>query len=264
MDETGRAARMLLLPLAACMVLSACAGSSNISRIPAQVGQESQREGLFTQPVKWTHAKPGCDGECPKLTVDSVVFPGVPRLTELVDRGLAYMTGIGASTTPPYSTIAEYEQYFWKTAGPRDETQMVAKARYRNNSLTVVELDTWQYMTGMAHGIPATQFINWDNRSGRALNLQDILLPGKRSAYIQALKQAYQRWLIGNPAVQNDPQAYQRMWPFQESENFGFTDSGLVVKYNAYEIAPYASGQPELVIPYSALGGILKPAFLPA
>jgi hypothetical protein len=38
---------------------------------------------------------------------------------------------------------------------------------------------------------------------------------------------------------------------------------GVVVKYDAYAIAPYADGQPELLIPYTVLHGILRPAFLP-
>jgi hypothetical protein len=41
------------------------------------------------------------------------------------------------------------------------------------------------------------------------------------------------------------------------------TDTGIVVKYQPYEIAPYSSGQPELLIPYSELKGILRPEYLP-
>src|SRR5690606_4657644 len=101
-------------------MLAACSSgpSSNISLIPAETAQQTSKQGLFTQAVKWEHSKPGCKGECPSIKVDSLVFPGIPRLTELVDHALAMMTGVSSNGAPPYATIAEYEQYFWQTAAP--------------------------------------------------------------------------------------------------------------------------------------------------
>ena len=247
-------------------MLAACASgpSPNISLIPVETADQTSKEGLFTQEVKWERKKPGCEGECPTLKVDSIVFPGIPRLTELVDHALATMTGIGNNEPPPYVTIAEYQDYFWKTAAQRDSALLAAKTRYRNKHLTVVELNTWQYLTGGAHGMSATQFLNWDNTTGKVLGLANVLEPGKHPAYVAALKNVHNQWLANNPDVQQDPATYHRIWPFQESDNFAFTDQGLVIKYDSYEIAPYSSGQPELLIPYSALHGILRPEFIPA
>jgi hypothetical protein len=96
------------------------------------------------------------------------------------------------------------------------------------------------------------------------LSLDQVLLPGKRPAYVEALRAAHRRWLSGNPDARHDPAAYDRLWPFQPSSNFAFTDDGLVVKYDSYQIAPYSAGQPELRIPYTELAGILKPEYLPS
>lgn len=246
-------------------LLAACASTpSNISLVPAVTAEQTSKDGLFLQPVKWTHIKPGCEGDCPKVELDSVVFPGVPRLTELIDVALATMTGVGDTGQRPYQTVAEYESYFWKTAAPRDSTLLAAKARYRNRDLTVIELNTWQYMTGAAHGISATQFLNWDNKTGKVLGLSNVLVPGQADAYAAALQQAHSAWAAQHPDAQNDPATFARLWPFQPSNNFAITDAGLVVKYDSYQIAPYSSGQPELLIPYSALEGILRPEFMPA
>jgi len=251
----------------AALVLAACASSppSNISLIPAtKTDEQTSKEGLFTQPLKWDRKKPGCSGECPEIKVDSLVFPGNPKLTELIDHALAVMTGVGSGGPRPYDTLAGYETYFWKVAAPRDSTVFSAKTRYRNKHLTVVQLDSWQYFTGAAHGINATQFLNWDNTAGKALGLANILQPGKEAAYVEALRQAHARWLENNDDAKRDPATYQRLWPFQPSDNFAFTDSGLVVKYDSYAIAPYSFGQPELLIPYSALQGVLRSEFMPS
>ena len=259
---TARAA----LTLACAAVLAACASGprDNITLIPAdQIAQESSKEGLFTQPLKYKRSKPDCKGECPQIEVDSLVFPGVPILTELVDHALAVMTGTGTEQPQPYSTIQEYEQYFWQTAAARDSTVFSAKARYRSQHLTVIELNTWQYFTGAAHGISATQFLNWDNNARKVLGMADILQPGAHDRYVQALQAAHRRWLATNPDAQRDPAGYDRLWPFQPSENFALTDAGLVVKYDSYQLAPYSHGQPELTIPYSELQGVLKADYLP-
>src|SRR3546814_14366735 len=103
--------------------------------------------------------KPGCQGQCPTVKLDSIVFPGVPILTKLVDHALAVMTGIGNSDVHPYGTIAGYEDYFWKSAAPRDSTVFSAKTRYRSEGLTVIELDTCQSSTGAANSQSATTLL---------------------------------------------------------------------------------------------------------
>lgn len=247
-------------------LLLACAAgpSGNISMIPTQIEEQTSKKGLFVQPLKWQHSKPNCKGECPTITLDSIVFPGIPRLTELIDHALSVMTGIDGGTIPAYSTIAGYEDYFWQTAAARDSTVLGAKARYRNQYLTVIELTSWQYFTGSAHGLSATQFLNWNNETQKVVGLAQVLKTGQQSAYVNALKTAHTHWLNNHPDVGNDIASYSRMWPFQPSNNIGFTDQGLVVKYDSYQIAPYSSGQPELLIPYSQLDGIVRPEYLPA
>lgn len=266
MIQKSKRALQLVVLASSALLLVACASSpsGNISMIPVQTDQQTSKDGLFTQGIKWEHTKPACTGDCPSIQLDSVVFPGVPRLTELIDHALSVMTGIGNESPHPYVTVAEYERYFWQTAAARDSTTLTAKTRYRNRHLTVIELASWQYFTGAAHGVSATQFLNWHNDNHKVLGLADILEAGKYDAYLGALKQAHTQWLSTHPDAVNDPQAYTRMWPFQPSDNFAFTDQGLVVKYDSYQIAPYSSGQPELLVPYSALAGIVRPEYLPA
>ncbi len=257
--------RRLLTGAAVVALLSACASAPapDISLIPAQIDAVSSRDGLFMQPDKWSRSKPGCKGECPQLSVDSLIFPGVPRLTELVDHALAMLTGAGDARLPPYSTLAEFETWFWASAAARDTVSLTARARYRNRHLTVLELSSGQYFTGAAHGLTATQFLNWDNTRGRVLGLEDVLQAEAWPRYVAALAQAHARWLDAHADAVEDRDAWLRLWPFQESSNFALTDTGLVVKYDAYQIAPYSWGQPELLIPYEQLSHILKPLYLP-
>lgn len=254
------------LAISALALLAACASGpqDHISLVPAdKIGQETSKDGVFTQPIKWERKAPGCEGQCPTIKVDSLVFPGHPKLTRWVDEALAQMTTLWQDPAPNYTDLAGFENYFWRTAAPVDSAVLAANTRYRSQGLTVVELNTWQYITGASHGISSTRFINWDNRNDSPITLRNILVPGQETAYDAALRQAHAAWLAQHPDAQVDRQQFARIWPFQATDNFALTDTGLVVKYDAYAIAPYSSGQPEFVIPYAALQGIIKPAYLP-
>ena len=252
-------AALSLLALAGC----ASGPSSNITLIPDATDQVSSRDGLFAQQVKWKRSKPGCTGECPTLEVNTLIFADQPKLTRLIDHALAVMTGLNDDQAPRHASIEEFEQYYWQVAGARDSVLLASKLRYRSKYLTVVELDSWQYFTGAAHGIGATQFINWDNAREIIVTLDQVLAPGGRAQYDAALRRAHAQWLSQQPDPQADPEGWNRLWPFQPSDNFAFTDQGLVVKYDTYQLAPYSYGQPELTIPYSELEGALKVDYLP-
>jgi hypothetical protein len=246
-------------------LLSAC-GSSPPADISLAGASRPQADlgDVRVESVKWSRAKPGCSGECPRIEVDSVAFPGIPKLTALVDHVLAYMTGVDRNRPGPYDTLDEYARYFWQTAGPRDETWFKAQVKDTVGDIIVVELNTGQQLTGAAHPIPATQYLNWQRGKGRVLALDEAIIPGRQTQFEAALKAAHTKWLAGNDDAKRDPAAYSKLWPFVPSDNFALTKEGVTVKYDAYSIAPYSYGEPELRIPYSELVGILRPEFIPA
>ncbi|MEB0249576.1 RsiV family protein, partial [Mucilaginibacter sp. 5B2] len=46
---------------------------------------------------------------------------------------------------------------------------------------------------------------------------------------------------------------------FKLNENYSITPIALRFMYNQYEIKPYASGQTELLIPYSEISKLMRP-----
>lgn len=245
-------------------LLSACAstGSQDISLIPTQTDAITQKKGAFTQPAQWSRHKPGCDGKCPHIEVDSLVFPGQRDLTDLVDESLAAMISAldGDRLQPDIST---FEDYFWKTADHSDEVHLAAKTIYRNKALTVLDLGAWLYHTGAAHGMAATQFINWSNADKKILTFDDIVRPRKKNQFFELQKKAHQKWVDKSDFAKDDPEQFARLWPFQRTDNIALTDSGVLVKYDPYAIAPYAAGMPQFVIPYAELKDVLRSDYLP-
>lgn len=237
------------------------ASSSGAPQATAQAGS-TDIAGIGVRQIKYVRQKPGCISTCPSIEVDSIAIARAAKLTQLIDHALAYMTGIDPGRSGNYQTLQEYEAFFWATAQPRDVTTLRAFVRDVSTALIGVELGTTQMLTGAAHGITATQFLNWERDRGRVLALDEALVPGQRSAFDAAVRRAHARWKTPLAEYQRDPAAFDRMWPYQPTDNFAFTAEGMIVKYDAYAIAPYALGQPELTIPYSELSGIVDARWL--
>ncbi len=76
------------------------------------------------------------------------------------------MTGVDRNRRAPYETLNEYAQYFFQIAQPRDETWFKASVKDTVGDIIAIELHTGQYVTGAAHPIPATQYMNWERSKG--------------------------------------------------------------------------------------------------
>ena len=113
--------------------------------------------------------------------------------------------------------------------------------------------------TGGAHGMPLSEYLIFDVNSKKQVTLADMLQPGKQSRFKALAYQAYKEWV---KTVDEDVSNYEKNWPFTLSDNVTLTDKGVNIRYQHYDIGPYAYGMPVLSIPYAKLSGIIKPSFL--
>ena len=86
----------------------------------------------------------------------------------------------------------------------------------------------------------------------------DLLVPGQKEAFWSLAREAHQQWLDRRNLDQN----FRDRWPFDRTEQAYFSKQGMVLLYNVYHLAPYAMGQPELVLPYDKLKGIGREQYL--
>ncbi|HEX7749356.1 MAG TPA: RsiV family protein [Bordetella sp.] len=252
------------LPTGGSASSPASPSSQTVSAPSAAAATPVQSHDLRTEPVRWEQSKPGCQGKhCPAITLDSLGFPDLPRLTVAIDQMLSSMTGVDENLSGVYGNVPGYAAYFWRTAQDGDHTWLRARLRGVVGNAVSIELDSTQQIAGAAHPIPATHFLLWNRRADKQLRLDDVLVEGRHAQYLAALRTAYGLWLKANPGYQRDPAGYAKLWPFLESDNVALTGQGLVVKYDAYTIAPYSYGQPEIVLPWATARTFVRPEFLP-
>jgi len=117
-------------------------------------------------------------------------------------------------------------------------------------SLSVTE----EYYTGGAHGGFGKYFINLRPETGEPFTLANYFKPG----YEQPVTKIAEGIFRKVRELADTASLTENMFEFPEDQfvlnkNYGFTKDGVVFYYNSYEIASYASGPTEVVVPYEAL-----------
>lgn len=123
----------------------------------------------------------------------------------------------------------------------------------------LISLLVWSYSyTGGAHGGSASTTFNYDLQSGRMLKLADLFQPN--SGYLKTIS-AYCITSLTKELGDVDAE-WLRTGAGPKAENYkswNVTPDGLQFTFDAYQVAAYAFGPQEVIVPYSALKAVIKP-----
>lgn len=116
--------------------------------------------------------------------------------------------------------------------------------------------DEAYYFTGGAHGFGVTVYSVLSAKTGQPVEGWRSLVTDT-AALLQLAETAF-RELKKIP--EGTPTSQEWFWngKFYLTDNFAFTGQGLVFYYNQYEIAPYAAGATELLLPWNSIRQLLK------
>ncbi len=127
---------------------------------------------------------------------------------------------------------------------------------YASASVLTARMETYAY-TGGAHPNSNASFYMFDRQTGRPLSLTDVV--SDTTALLNVVEQAFRRQQELLPRANLEERGYfLRDGRFFLPDNVGMSREGMVFYYNPYEIAAYALGPIEVIVPYTELGGILR------
>jgi len=110
------------------------------------------------------------------------------------------------------------------------------------NYLSIV-IDYSRY-TGGAHGITTRKAYNFDFQNGIQLKLSDLISNNTRKKIIEKI----------NKVIENNKQRYfDKKIEYLSQEQFYLSKEGLIIFFQQYEIAPFASGIPEFKFNYTEI-----------
>lgn len=116
-----------------------------------------------------------------------------------------------------------------------------------------------EYYTGGAHGGSGVYFINLNPKTGAEFTLDNFLKPDYNEVLTTLGNRIFRETReLADTALLSDHYFEFPENKFELNKNYGFKKEGIVFFYNSYEIAPYAAGPTEILIPYEDLRDWIK------
>jgi hypothetical protein len=124
---------------------------------------------------------------------------------------------------------------------------------YQSDDVITVAISTYEFKGG-AHGNDKIKFLNLNAKTGDILSRNDII------KNIDDFKKIAEYHFLKSLENKEDDLKIGDFFfgkPFQLPENIGFSDDGLVLLYNVYEVASYSQGYTEFAIPFNDIKDFL-------
>lgn len=134
------------------------------------------------------------------------------------------------------------------------EAKIDAKVDYSSDKVLNIKLNHYTY-TGGAHGYEGNRSLLFNPETGKELTRKDFL---KDEAGFKAFaeNEFRKKYKIPAGAINATGLMFENE-VFELPQNIFFTKNGLLLYYNTYEVASYADGAKELLLPYDQLTNYL-------
>ena len=127
---------------------------------------------------------------------------------------------------------------------------------YEDNNLITIELRSYLF-TGGAHGYGSTNYLNFTKKRGRELDTWELFEDREGFQGYAETQFRLQQNIPVNKSINSTGFMFEKDH-FYLPENIGFTEKGLKLLYNQYEVASYADGPIELTLPYKDIQKFLS------
>lgn len=220
--------------------------------------------GSRSSPVGTASAPPG-------FVLDSVTAVRVARPAYRVDVLFPQVTGL--SKPAAARTNARIDTFVRHTVAGFEREVLAGRPPYPPGSaastlvgsvttefdserIVALSLAEYTFPAGAAHGTTAVTTFNSNGRTGGAYRLADLFAPSSRWLVLlsQASRRALPR-LLGSLSSTH----WIDSGTTPEASNFSawsLTPWGLEITFGEYQVAPYAAGMPQVVLPYDALEAV--------
>lgn len=141
------------------------------------------------------------------------------------------------------------------------EAQIEGMIQYESASLLTLSLDGYIF-TGGAHGLSSRRLLNFDKAGAAEIDPETLF------ADIQGFRELAEAAFRAQYDIPEDAPVNSTGFMFEENvfslpENIGFTPEGILLYYNPYEVASYADGPLEVVVPFETATPYLAAPYRP-
>lgn len=212
-----------------------------------------------------------CTDACTNVVIDVPVAENIPQPAKdsinnkifNTVRGIVYF-GEQPTTGKTYeeimaSFIKSYEDLrkdFPKEKMAPWEAKINGSIAYQTENIINVKLENYMF-TGGAHGYSGNRSLIFNAKTGTTVNYAEMFTDQK-AVTAMAEKKFRDKYKIPAGKNINSTGYFFENDKFILPQNIFYTEDGLLLYYNAYEVASYAEQQKEITLTYAELGGLLK------
>ncbi len=209
-----------------------------------------------------------CKGVCPHVVLKIPIAKNNPPVSDSINNKIfAIMKEIIYFGERPYASknyeelvsdfIASYEKI--QQEDPEDlfgwEGQAEGKIIHESEQIINIEISHYTF-TGGAHGYSGKRSLIFDPESGKIIPNEKLFSNFKGFKELAEKKFRKQYNLKATEAINSGGLMFENE-QFALPETLMFTKTGVLLYYNPYEIASYAEGAQEVLIPYAEADSLL-------
>lgn len=151
-----------------------------------------------------------------------------------------------------------YELFVEPRKNITEKDQLSVEDTFTSNlqgQLLVINQNGYDYPFGAAHGMPIKNYYHFNINTGEFYTLKDLFI--KDCDYVTKINSIIKE-MIEKQEINNESMLFPDSFEtIAKDHNFYLTQDGLVIYFYPYEIAAYAAGFPEFIIPFEKLSNIL-------
>lgn len=151
----------------------------------------------------------------------------------------------------------EYLQFtsdYPEDSEPVWELSIETELTYQSEEIITIAISTYEFKGG-AHGNDQIKLLNLDAKTGKVLHLSSII--NDIDGFTTLAESQFMASLENNKDHLNIENFFFGK-PFQLPENIGFSEEGIILIYNVYEVASYDMGYTEFMISFEEAMPYLK------
>lgn len=208
---------------------------------------------------------------CSSISIDYLKVSGAPIISEKINDVItSYISEslfLGDDPTPTTKNIEEAAKDFilayrdHQPGIPTEldfggyEAEITVRKSYENEQFVSLEANSY-FFTGGAHGYGGTSYFNFDIETGTLIENSTLF-----QNYPEFESFAEIKFKEAHTIPEGDSVNATGFWfendTFYLPETIGFDENNLIIIYNSYEIAPYATGPVVLEIPLTEVASFL-------
>lgn len=138
---------------------------------------------------------------------------------------------------------------------PGWEAKVNGELIYEDDTFLTIALNSYVF-TGGAHGYSSKRFLNFDKTKGTELENWELFESTEKFEEFAEAKFREQEAIPYDKSINHTGLMFERD-SFYLPENIGFTQEGVQLLYNPYEVASYADGPIILTLPFKEVAPFL-------